>query len=53
MNTNYKHIIKDFKKKNINLNLIYKKNFFPGAARNVVIQKAKYESKKFECITSI
>ena len=38
-----KHIIKDFKKKNINLNLIYKKNFFPGAARNVGIQKAKYD----------
>jgi len=38
-----KHILKEFKKKNINLNLIYKKNFFPGAARNVGILKAKYD----------
>ena len=38
-----KYIIKDFKKKNIHLNLIYKKNFFPGAARNVGIRKAKYD----------
>ena len=38
-----KYLARDFKKKNINLILIYKKNFFPGAARNVGIIKAKYD----------
>ena len=38
-----KYLARDFKKKNINLILIYKKNFFPGAARNVGILKAKYD----------
>ena len=38
-----KYIARDFKKKNINIILIYKKNFFPGAARNVGILKAKYD----------
>ena len=37
------YIKKDLKKKNINLVLIYKKNFFPGAARNIGILKAKYD----------
>lgn len=33
---------KELKKKNISLVLIYKKNFFPGAARNVGILNSKY-----------
>ena len=33
---------KELKKKNINLVLIYKKNLFPGAARNIGILKAKH-----------
>tara|TARA_B100000787_G_C16197939_1_gene302353 strand:+ start:1119 stop:2138 length:1020 start_codon:yes stop_codon:yes gene_type:complete len=33
---------KELKKKNISLVLIYKKNFFPGAARNIGILKSKY-----------
>ena len=33
---------KDLKKKNISLVLIYKKNFFPGAARNIGILKSRY-----------
>lgn len=37
------YLKKDLKKKNINLVLIYKKNLFPGAARNIGILKAKYD----------
>ena len=34
---------KELKKKDISLFLIYKNNYFPGAARNIGILKAKYE----------
>ena len=41
------YIKKSLKKKNISLVLVYKKNFFPGAARNIGILKAKYDYLAF------
>ncbi len=45
-NKNYiidKYIQKKFKKKKIDLKIIYKKNFYPGAARNIGIKYSKHK----------